>query len=57
MNNLSQFIVISSVIGAGVFNNGGSAIKVAGPAGALVALLVMCGWPVMMFYTRQLIVS
>lgn len=43
MNNLLQFIVISSVIGAGVFNNGGSAIKVAGPAGALVALLVMCG--------------
>lgn len=42
INALPQFIVISSVIGAGIFNNGGSAIKVAGPAGALVALLVMC---------------
>ncbi|OAG14859.1 hypothetical protein CC77DRAFT_500230 [Alternaria alternata] len=41
INALPQFIVISSVIGAGIFNNGGSAIKVAGPAGALVALLVM----------------
>jgi hypothetical protein len=38
---LSQFIIISTVIGAGIFSNGGTAMGVAGPAGALVALLVM----------------
>lgn len=35
------FIVISAVIGSGIFSNGGPAMEVAGPAGALVALVIM----------------
>ncbi|KAH6870499.1 hypothetical protein BKA58DRAFT_178087 [Alternaria rosae] len=35
------FIVISAVIGGGIFSNGGPSMKVAGPAGALVALIIM----------------
>lgn len=36
-----QFIVLSAVIGGGIFNNDGQALKIAGPAGALLALVVM----------------
>ncbi|CAN9425235.1 unnamed protein product [Alternaria alternata] len=34
------FIVISAVIGGGVFNNGGPSMEVAGPTGALVGLFI-----------------
>ncbi|KAF1846863.1 uncharacterized protein K460DRAFT_254644, partial [Cucurbitaria berberidis CBS 394.84] len=35
------FIVISAVIGTGIFSNGGSSVEIAGPGGALFALVIM----------------
>jgi hypothetical protein len=40
----SQFIVMSVVIGAGIFNNGGSSMRIAGPGGALLAFAIMSEW-------------
>ena len=36
-----QFIVLSTVIGGGIFNDDRQALEVAGPAGILVAIAVM----------------
>ncbi|EAT82299.1 hypothetical protein SNOG_09964 [Parastagonospora nodorum SN15] len=35
------FIVITSLIGSGIFSTGGPAIEVAGPGGALLALVIV----------------
>jgi amino acid permease len=40
-NHRPQFIVISGVIGSGVFSNNGTALEVAGPAGLIISLVVM----------------
>ncbi|KAF7128788.1 hypothetical protein CNMCM5793_003697 [Aspergillus hiratsukae] len=36
------FIVLSAVIGSGVFSNNGAAMAIAGPGGLLLSVLIMC---------------
>jgi len=36
-----QFIVISAVIGGGIFNNNGEALELAGPSGLLLSVTVI----------------